>query len=240
MMWDRFDYKAIVCYTGYKDRYMLLQKELERVGMMDVHPHWDFPNPYHQVLAQFLPMSKFNRKRGCFNIGLNNYRAIATAYYLGCKNCLVMEDDIRFLKDTSMMTQIINCLPDDFDLALLDNNKPGKMTELEYSQIFNNAIAPYWYRFSNLRSTGCYAMSRRCMEKYLSVFEESAHRSGTLRNPDWYFQKECLGDDKNLYVSLPNVALQVKFPNCHCGHEMEEYYARHEITGSNKNAYSTF
>ena len=225
-IWDRFEYKAVICFTGYKERYTLLKKELERVGLTNVQPHWDFPNPYHQLLLKTVPMTRYNRHRSCFNIGMNNYRAIATAYHLGYQNCLVMEDDVRFLKDIDKIEEVLSGLPDDYDLALLDNNKPCALSAEAYCNVFKNPVAPHWFRFSNLRSTGCYAMSRRCMERYLNLFEAPANRQGVLRNPDGYFRVEYLGGDANLYVANPPIALQKIFATSHCSSmSMNEYYS---------------
>lgn len=238
-IWDRFEYKAVVCFTGYKDRYMLLQKELERVGLTDVHPHWDFPNPYHQVLLKTVPMTRFNSHRACFKIGMNNYRAIATAFHLGCQNCLVMEDDVRFLKDMDKIVEVLSGLPEDYDLALLDNNKPCALTPEAYYEVFKNPVSPYWFRFTNLRSTGCYTMSRRCMERYLKLFEAPAEMRGVLRNPDGYFRVEYLGRDANLYAANPPIALQKAFATAHCSsNAMNEYYALHEHIGIKKEMYA--
>ena len=240
-VWDRFDYKAVVCFTGYKDRYILLQKELDRVGLTDVHPHWDFPNPYNKVLMSTVPMTKFNRNRGCFNIGMNNYRAIATAYHLGCKNCFVMEDDVRFLKDISLIEEILESIPANYDLVLLDNNKPCSIHEEEYLEIFRRKISTHWCRFSNLRSTGCYLMSRRCMSRYIKLFEDPVYLRGVLRNPDGYFMTNYLGEDMNLYVSTPPLALQKTFSTTHCSSKrMDEYYSLREKTGIQITEYSDF
>ena len=231
-IWDKFEYKAVVCFTGYIDRYASLRKEFERVGMTNVHPYWDFPNPYHQLLLRTVPMTKYNRNRSCFYIGMNNYRAIATAYHLGCKNCLVMEDDVRFLKDLNLLEEVVSGIPSDYDLALLDNNKPCALTPEEYFNIFKTPVVPHWFRFRNLRSTGCYSMSRRCMERYLKLFEAPACGRGVLRNPDGYFRVEYLGGDVNLYVANPPIALQKTFETTHCSSmRMAEYYALREKLG---------
>lgn len=238
-IWDKFEYKAVVCFTGYIDRYASLRNEFERVGLTNVHPHWDFPNPYHQVLLKTVPMTRYNSHRACFKIGMNNYRAIATAFHLGCQNCLVMEDDVRFLKDIDKIVEVLSGLPDDYDLALLDNNKPCALSPEAYCNVFKNPVAPHWFRFTNLRSTGCYSMSRRCMERYLKLFEAPAEMRGVLRNPDGYFRVECLGNDANLYVSNPPIALQKIFTTTHCSSmRMNEYYVLHEKIGAPADIYN--
>lgn len=238
-IWDRFDYKGVVCFTGYQERYALVQKEFERVGLTGVVPHWDFPNPYHQRLMSVVPMTKFNKHRSCFFIGLNNYRAVATAYYLGCKNCLIMEDDIRFLKNLDTIEASVRALPDDYDLAMFDHNKPCSLPESEYVGTFSSKVNPYWSRFKNLRSTGCYAMSRRGMETWLRLFEAPAHNGGVLRNPDGYFRTEYLGADKNLYVANPPVGIQYSYGTMHSG-SLDEYYRLHSCIGADRGMYAGF
>lgn len=238
-IWDKFEYKAVVCFTGYTDRYALLQQEFNRVGLEGVNSHWDFPNPYNQILLNTVPMTRFNKNRSCFYIGLNNYRAVATAYHLGCNSCLIMEDDIRFLKDLDRLEETVRNLPDDFDLAMFDNNKPCSLSEQEYIGIFSQKAAPNWSRFTNLRSTGCYAMSRRGMEAWLRCFEAPAIRAGVLRNPDGYFRVEYLGADKNLYVANPPAAIQFEFGTMHSS-SLEPYYALHAKIGANRDKYAGF
>lgn len=240
-LWDKFEYKGLVCFTGYKDRYDDLLPELERVGIKDIHPHWDFPNPYVNTLLDVIPMSRFNKKRSCFFIGINNYRAIATAYHLGHNTCLIMEDDVRFLKDLTLLETILDTLPPDFDLALLDYGKPCSLSEKEWISIFRNSPLPqkHWVSFTNLRSTGCYAMSRKCMEKYLQVFEAPASHSGLLRNPDWYFNKEYLGPSMNLYAAYPSIALQYSFKEMHCP-TLDPYYSLHSMIGIHREMYAGF
>ena len=239
-LWDRFDYKAIVAFTGYKDRYDSLQVELQRIGMnRNVSTHWDFPTPYSQILLRNVPMTRYNSHHSCFNIGMNNYRAIATAYYLGCNNCLIMEDDVRFLKDTKLLEEIVTSIPQDYDLALLDNNKPCGMSPDIYFDIFKNPVAPHWFRFTNLRSTGCYSMSRRCMERYMKLFEAPAFGRSILCNPDGYFRVECLGHDANLYVANPAIALQKMYPTSHCSNrKMNEYYELHNKIDASPQKYN--
>lgn len=237
ILWNKFDYKGVVAFTGYKDRVASLTKELERVGMQGYHIHWDFPTPYKDVLGQVIPMTRFNRARRCFHIGFNNYKAIATAYYLGAKRCLIMEDDIRFLKDLRGVADTLESLPEDFDVAMLDSNKPCTMTEYEYLDIFKHKENEHWSRFENMRSTGCYAMSEKGMAAYLSAFERPLRGQGELRNPDAYLNKAYLGEDKKMYVANPPLAIQKVFPEMRssCKTLLEYRNMRAKIFGDNGN-----
>lgn len=238
-VFSRFSYVGVVCFTGYANRQRDLAKELDRVGLRDVHYHWDFPSPYKDALQRSISMTPFNANNGCFFIGLNNYKILATAYHLGYESVLVLEDDIRFLRDLSLLSDIISCLPEDYDLAMLDHNKPTGMDPNTYLSIFQSSENPYWHKFSNLRSSGCYAMSRRCMERYLHIYELAAQRKSILRNNDFYFNAQYLGADMNLYAACPTPAIQFSYPDCHC-HKMELYYSLHESLGMAKTQYQGF
>ena len=235
----KFEYVGVVCFTGYVDRQRDLSKELVRVGLNDVHYHWDFPSPYKDALKRSIPMTRFNAKNSCFFIGLNNYKIIATAYHLGYRNVLVMEDDIRFLRDLNLLDEIISCLPEDYDLAMLDHSKPGKMLPNDYLATFKSPVQRYWYEFSNLRSSGCYAMSRKGMERYLSVYELAARGQAVLRNNDFYFSTQFLGTDMHLYAACPAPAIQYQYHGCHC-QSMTEYYSLHKALGLTKTQYQGF
>lgn len=229
--WSRFDYIGAVCFTGYRDRYELLARELERVGIKNCHVNWDFPSPYKEVLLNHVPMTRFNRKKGCFYVGLNNYMAIATAYNLGCNSCLIMEDDIRFLKDYNKIAEIIDSLPSDYDLAMLDHNKPCCITPQDYINTFAKGVNQYWSRFSKLGSSGLYAMSRKGMSRFLALYEAPAKRQGVLYNNDHYFRDNYLGKDANLYAARIPVGIQADFSQKH-SKSLDLYYSIHNAIGA--------
>lgn len=213
--WNMFDLKYLTCYTKYQDRELLMKKELDRVGMNGVETLWDFPSPFRDVLLDNVPMTNFCKQKNLFFIGQNNYRAIATAYHLGAKSVLIMQDDIRFMRDVQMLDKIVSSVPRDFDIAMLNHMKPSSMSESRYRRLFMHPrINGYWIRFSELTSSGCYALSRKGMERYLRAYEKPVVKGtgDVLFHDDFYYQKRFMGTDANLYVAHPAPSIQ-----CTCG-----------------------
>ena len=118
--WDRFDRKTLLTFTGYQNRVEDVVSEISRVGMNDVNVQWQFPNPFESVLIGNLRHKKGLDLPGYMNCTMGHYSAVKTAYHLGLKTCLIMEDDIAFLKDVDEIRTIVNALPEDFDIAMLD------------------------------------------------------------------------------------------------------------------------
>lgn len=210
-MWDVFDYVGVLCYTGYKDRAELMKQELARIGLLEkAHLHWDFPSKFREVLDRSVGKTKFCRKPGCFNMTVSHYAIVKTAFELGCRSVLVMEDDMRFLKDVSRIERALSLVPYDYDHLMLDTNK---LTSTPLSEFINLRHADkQWIEFSDAGSTGCYAFSRRGMERYLSLIEQDILRNN-VHNPDHYFHKSSHGmtywdDSFKRYLSYPHVAVQ--------------------------------
>lgn len=243
-LWDRFDYIALICYTGYKTRYYELLPELKRVGLFDkIHIHWDFPSVYRDKLFNCVGKSTYNAKGGSFFMGVNHYNAIKTAQQLGCKSILVMEDDIRFLKDLDLIRTIVDSLPDNYDLALFDRSKPGDMTEDDFQDDVTRLPAnKFWRNYDTASSCGMYALSESGMNHYLSILEEEI-RGNRIRNSDFYFKRGWRNitywdRDRKLYFAYPSVAVQciAGDKGSHCN--METYWQRNERCGLNQKDYN--
>lgn len=236
--WDRFEYIACICYTGYKDRQESLSKELERVGLLSrTHFFWDFPSPCTEWLARRANHSKYYQKM--FPVGYNNYRAIKTCYGLGYKSILVIEDDIRFLRDIRLAESAIRDLPKDYEIAMLDKNFPTDVGKIfiQKNEPAKRFTGIKWCHFLKMHSSGCYSLSRAGMEKFITVYERD-WRMGCLKNNDQYFNNQVF-DSGKMYAAFPNVALQ-----CLCGKSgrlspLEEYWMLNEHQGGFMSMYNT-
>lgn len=214
--WSRFDFKAACLFTGYKNREKGLFDELDRVGIEGVNRLWQFPTPFDSIMRRFV-RGKLGLKPGFFNGGMGHYRAIKTAYELGCSNSLIMEDDIRFLKDVDLIREIVEDLPEDYDIALLDTFKPQKMSYDEWrGNATNRRVSKHWCRFNNMRSFACYAMSRKGMERWIAQWEGAFRPCGFLKIADQYLKHECLGMDMNMYHAVRNVCIQAPVGGSAC------------------------
>ena len=210
--WDRFGRKTLLTFTGYKDCVPGVMSELDRIGMKDVNVQWQFPNPFESVLLRDLRHEKC-LSAGYMNASMGHYSAIKTAYHLGMDSCIVIEDDICFLKDLDKIASVVKSLPEDFDIALFDMFLLG-LGESEHADYLNakknRKINDEWAEYDNLRSQGCYAMSRKAMERYIWLNEVAVtdHRIGKLRIGDHFLARKYMGKDMKLYFSVDHIAIQ--------------------------------
>ena len=242
-LWDRFGYVGLVCYTGYKDRVRELKPELERVGLWDrVHPHWDFPSIFRDRLFKAVGKTTYCSKNNCFFMTVMHYNVVKTAYELGFNSILVLEDDIRFLKDLYRMEKILASMPEDYDMVMFDRSKPGEMAIEEWraSNLYQGECE--WKRLVSSTSTGCYSLSRRGMEHYIDILEQDVNRD-SLRNPDYYFRANINGTeywDKtyNRYYCAPNLCMQTICGNgkSHCS--MQAYWETFDRTMVTQDMYN--
>lgn len=209
--WDRFDRKTVLAYTGNQDRIAKLLPEFARVGLNDVNIHWNFDNRWiKEILFANIDL-KVNKKPVILNNAFGHYAIIKTSYELGCASCLIMEDDIRFLRDVSLIRKILNDLPDNYDVAMLDSFVHGR--EGNGISIGKNATK-YWHSFRHddrATSAACYALSREGMERFISFYESPCSRDPLLPS-DFYFDPPHTKGLK-MYFSPVRVARQTSVCN---------------------------
>lgn len=212
--WDRFDRKVMLYYTGNRlTRTPQMENELDRVGLGCADRQWQFPSPIDRVLLMSMAHIPSCERGGYFNCSMGHYRAIATAYHLGCESVLIMEDDISFLKDLSKIQEIVEDLPDDYDVAMLDsfaiamkNVNADTVRQLRDGR----RVSRHWAEFDELRSCACYALSRRGMARMKFCYEavETARDIGKMRISDHFLNRRYLGRDTKMYFAVKNVAVQ--------------------------------
>ena len=210
-IWNRFDFKASVNFTGYAERAAMMDAEFSRVGISEVYRVWNFPCPFDKVLQDHLNHVRLMGRAGFFNSVMGHYRAIKTAYCLGHERCLIMEDDIRFLKDLNMLEDIVNDIPADADIALFDVMRPQKIPLPDFLRhIQSDRACKFWVKFLNARSAGCYSLGRKAMRRWIDALESPAlGRGGKMRLADQYFNLAHTGLDLKAYHAAPVAARQV-------------------------------
>ena len=210
-VWARFDEIFVITCAKYKERMDYLSAELERVGISKYHLIIDIESPIKEIVRKHVRTSSFLQQKGPFACYLGHYRAIKTAYELGARSCLIMEDDVAFLKDKDTIEAEVEALPDDFDFAQFSHVKPMPMKDEDY--VLSLYAVPqnrYWKRFTRLRDNGCYALSRKAM-KTLIEYMEAAIRGTTELSANDLLVDKC--NDLNKYAVYPNMAVQNLFPN---------------------------
>ena len=239
--WDIFGGIYVVGYVGYQDRVKNLIPELKRVGNFPrVEFSWDFPNRFFEKLKSQLPLGAHQGKH--FGCGFNHYRVIKSAYMLGKESIFIMEDDVRFLKDVGKIAAILASLPcpRDYDMIMLDKNWPKEMTAEEF-EAYKKArtVSPYLMTFDKLFSSGCYALSREGMRKWIAAYEDGAFnpRKKFLAN-DQYFTRESLGTNAKLYCTNPNFAVQIPVGIIGSATNLDTYWKNNEICDSSQDNYN--
>jgi hypothetical protein len=120
-MWDRFDAVAVLCSTNRLHRQDSIRAELSRVGLAGrVSWFWDFDNPFMVRLAHNIRLASDVRDISCFRATMNHYRAVKTLLELGHSHVLVLEDDVRFLRDLDALSASLSAMPADYDMAKLE------------------------------------------------------------------------------------------------------------------------
>ena len=208
-MWDIFEFKVLLCCTKYKERYLPAINELKRVGITDYIPSWDIADtPLKRILHRNITTGRHLAKLGHFSCCLAHYRAIKTAYELGCESALIMEDDIRFRKDVEEIEKTISMLPKDYDYAQFEIRKPAAMPDEEFTHLHTkNAINARWMRYSDLRGGGCYALSRRGMAKMIDAIEQRISNANLILRINDFYVSTLSGINK--YFCFPPMAVQV-------------------------------
>lgn len=179
--------------------------------MVRVFTHWNFDNLWVKNLLFRHVAFEGLHSGAVMNNAFGHYSIIKTAKELGCRSCLIMEDDIRFLRDLLLLKEVVRSLPADYDVAMFDSliGMPGR-----FGVPSGRPINKYWSLLhGNLRacSAACYALGEKGMERFISLYEKPVHEFGTgaVRQSDWYFDMDhCAG--LKLYVSYPKAARQVR------------------------------
>ena len=209
-IWDRFDSKVALCYVKTPQKTERLKQELQRVNLTaDIQYNYD--TIFYDIIYDRCPSDRKTKgiksDRRYFYATMNHYRAVKIAYQLNKQSILVLEDDCRFLNDISLLSNIVNAIPYNFDLALFDSLYFLKGNEIDIWKTqyrFNQ----YWSGFGNLRSAACYALSRRGMERIINLHESFSHCSKyKMRIFDQWFKANHFAG-LNLYMAIPNAAIQ--------------------------------
>lgn len=218
--WSRFDGIYVICSLSHKERISNVKAELERVECPDtVEYRVDLPDPFIEKLQDSISFRK-RSQRNSFRCGYNHYRAILSAYHTNKKHILLIEDDILFIKDKETLFKKISVLPDDYDLAMLDKNyneESGK-----FSENTND-----WRKAISFFSSGCYALSRKGMERIIYLWKRDLS-TGRLKNNDNYFNNKDFAG-LNFYASFPSIAIQRPYSDCNTN--IKGYYSRLKAHG---------
>lgn len=171
---EKFDCITLLTLSSRKDRQNGIMDQLKNIGYsgkgLDIYYATTFP--YNGLICNAFNNlgTRVFTKPNEFDCARNHYAIVRKALDLGYEHLLVIEDDIRFLKDQDKLMEYINVLPDDYDIiqfgGFTDNLKIEKyLTSPEDFHYFEHKDVGCW-------TTAMYALSRKGMQYYLAFMDK--------------------------------------------------------------------
>lgn len=198
-LWKAFDVKILLSSTRTRGRLEATEKELARIGL-DRDKYFTFINPPSALLDDYwkhLCATKrinpwMRENKTAFLITVSHYNAIARAFHSGASSVLIFEDDACFLKDTSLIPDLVSAVPKDYEIVLFDHNLSKMATDASAYFSRLREARTNGTRFinfpCNLRAATFYALSRTGMETML--FNMDISRNKRIYHIDRYFNKD--------------------------------------------------
>lgn len=206
--WGTYDYIGVAGYVGYADRQRATSEELAEYGCHSARWRIDFPSPFNELLYRSIKKARGSMARQAdFNLAMNHYGNVKTAYMSGAKRALFMEDDIAFLKDKHLMAEVMSEVPPDADIELYDWKPKSRGDAVLLHD--RGMSGGHWVDAGDvaLFFFSMVGLSRRGMAWLIDKIESGAFRDG-LHDIDGYF---CQGQNDGIktYIAFPHVAIQV-------------------------------
>lgn len=207
---DKYDMVISIRSTVCRDRIPSLEQELARVG---IHPDlciYSVPSPFEFNAGERLGVVPVrcmaDRGRpGFLNSGLAHYRAWKTARGLGAKRALILEDDVRFLKDPEMLREIVGQAPESFDIHLYDllkctRDDPAAVRSALDAQRIPGS--PLWSRPTERPcSFACYGVTAVAMDHLAGCVDGAYYGRWKLHIVDHYMHRKWLGEPPRISVA---------------------------------------
>ena len=173
-----------------------------------------------------------------FGCTISHYKAILQAYYLNYNNVLIIEDDMCFNKDKTLIENYLNNIPDDADFITYTARF------IEYNEIFrfNDDISIQknkYFKLNNdymtLCGTGMYAlMNRNSMKLYLDNQRKSLYTADHIQ---CFFRNPSV----NRYTTLDTIITdQFNLLNKHNENNIGDYGLQCYVQLNNVNDYNNF
>lgn len=174
---NKFKHIFMLNLSSRLDRRDIMLKQLKDFGLSnnfrqtDLDIRYTAPfKKYNQIMMYVLNQNNLGRltKPNEYDCTHNHYSMIRQAYDHGYDYCLVMEDDIRMLKDNVAWEEYLKNVPEDFDILQFG----GFTTD---PNIINYLVDnKYWVKHPNvpLWNASMYALSRKGMEYYLEFIDK--------------------------------------------------------------------
>ena len=206
--WSKY-FDRIYClhFVPYTERKELLEIELERVGILNSNIFeyfFTYGNQQEEKFKQYVKKVRPQIEKDKFiNIPIlyGHYSIVKKAEKEKLKHILIIEDDIRFLKNLNLIEQIIKNRPQDANLILYDKFITNPNLIKQFKPVNN-----YYNTFECCCSAGCYSLDNKGIKHLLYKYETFPQ----IADGYFYAAKEFL-NGLNYYCSNINLAIQSLF-----------------------------
>lgn len=221
--WKKY-FDAIYCLSLADNlkRREFLSDELNRVGILNSGIfHWKITvvNNFYKYIwtNKDFNLNKYwgnvTGNNSALNCSMGHYELYRELQALGYKRVLILEDDVCFLNNLDEICEILEFIPDDYDICLLDKFLCEPLARKEYfNEINKMKVNACFFNYDNipLSSCGLFAVSEKAINALVEKHENS------IEPPDHYTNRITFRNGKPLiyedglkrYCSIKNVAIQ--------------------------------
>lgn len=208
--WSRH-FDAVFCLAHLQNtlRLRLIKSELERIGLLKSKVfqfEYTFQSKYCDILYAVLARNGLCRKilrPKSLNATLGHYSCIKKSAALGYDRILIIEDDMRFLKDLDAIKTQLKDIPSNADVVLFDKFVPRNA---DWNEILEkNKVNRSFVSFEHMGSTGCCMLSKKAVLKFSELYDQMLYPS------DEYTSELVQAPEFMKYASIKNMACQATF-----------------------------
>ena len=212
----KFDFIVSLCATPCRQRVPSLDAELERIGIRPDLRVWSVPDATERASLNYVSCAPLVRHASYAACTFNHYRAICAAYHLGAERCLLVEDDVRFLRDIDELARIVESVPD-ADVTMFDLISDGARspTAGEIRRMLDGSVRDRWaVPQSHPCSMACIGLTRKAMQMFLRcITEPFTEQRGRFDVIDGYLgERYRKPEGIEVRVAWPLAAIQADIP----------------------------
>ena len=201
--WNKyFDHIYCIHYKPHVERFEELNEELKRVRILD---SGIFEYFYSDV-------DKTKYKIPANKVTIHHKRCILDALSNKYDRILILENDIRFLKDLSIMKKYLEQIPKDADMVWFDYIYGYELSEIDrYKQLDKDSLYVNVGHENRIFSAACYMCSNQMQRHLLECY------SRYQTTPDYFTWYNPFAPDQfrdkllNRYIANKNIAIQKVF-----------------------------